>query len=398
MAIERSGFFNSKIVDGVRDRKYDATDYAEYFSTFISDGVFINPVNQLQVVSNGGMNIVIKSGKAFIEGYWYYLDEDKEIELPVNTTGKEMNIKIVVSLNRADRAITSSYEVGSTFPVNDGTKHELVIATIVVPASVTSITDANITDRRKEEQYCGFVTTLVKGVDIEPLFLQMDAQFQEWFESIRGQLSEDAAGNLQLQIGNLEELSTETKESLVLAINEVYEEAKKSSRDMIGDEYNPKNSYATGEYCIHGNKMQKCKTATAGTAEVPEEFDQAKWEVVTIAGELCEQNANIKWKKIGTVKGVNQISIANVFDNANEFLCEVSFMGSPSMETSIISIIRKDSGIKLAMNGYFYSSAYNASICIGYSKTGKYIYLNKNWSAITGGGSIDDAVLTVLYR
>lgn len=293
MAIERSGFFNSKIVDGVRDRKYDATDYAEYFSTFISDGVFINPVNQLQVISNGGMNIVIKSGKAFIEGYWYYLDEDKEIELPVNTMGKEMNIKIVVSLNRADRVITSSYEVGSTLPVNDGTKHELVIATIVVPASVTSITDANITDRRKEEQYCGFVTTLVKGVDIEPLFLQMDAQFQEWFESIRGQLSEDAAGNLQLQIGNLEELSTETKESIVLAINEVYEKAKKGSRDMIGDEYNPKNSYAVGEYCIHDNKMQKCKTPTSGTPEAPEKFDQAKWDVVTIAGELREQNVKM---------------------------------------------------------------------------------------------------------
>lgn len=73
------------------------------------------------------------------------------------------------------------------------------------------------------------------------------------------------------------------------AINE-----QKHLKDLCGDEYDPKNSYAAGEYCIHDNKMQKCKTATAGTAEVPEEFDQTKWDVVTIAGELREQNVKIK--------------------------------------------------------------------------------------------------------
>ena len=46
---EKSSFFTS--LNG--DRKYKASDFAEYFGTFISNSVFPNPNTNLQVIANG---------------------------------------------------------------------------------------------------------------------------------------------------------------------------------------------------------------------------------------------------------------------------------------------------------------------------------------------------------
>ena len=68
------------------------------------------------------------------------------------------------------------------------------------------------------------------------------ADFITWFNDIKGQLSEDAAGNLQKQIGTLESLKTEVKTNLVNALNWVVDKmsgviAKLGSADIskIGD-------------------------------------------------------------------------------------------------------------------------------------------------------------------
>lgn len=68
------------------------------------------------------------------------------------------------------------------------------------------------------------------------------ADFIAWFDDIKGQLSEDAAGNLQKQIGTLEALKTEVKTNLVNALNWVVDKtsgviAKLGSADIskIGD-------------------------------------------------------------------------------------------------------------------------------------------------------------------
>ena len=93
------------------------------------------------------------------------------------------------------------------------------------------------------------------------------------------------------KIGDIRSLTTISKGSLVEAVNEQSERLNEN-KAICSDEYDPKKPYVVGKYCIHDNKMQKCKTATAGTPEVPEEFDQTKWDVVSIAGELSEQNEN----------------------------------------------------------------------------------------------------------
>ena len=55
----RSSFFNS--IGG--DRKYDASKFAEYFNSFIGNGVFPNPSSNLQVMVNDDMTVTVKEGK-----------------------------------------------------------------------------------------------------------------------------------------------------------------------------------------------------------------------------------------------------------------------------------------------------------------------------------------------
>ena len=92
---EKSGFFNALQSGGVYDRIYDASDFASYFSSFIGNGVFVSPVDQLKVVAKSGRTVTVKKGKAFIDGYYYELTEDKDITLSVNNTSQTVTDLIV---------------------------------------------------------------------------------------------------------------------------------------------------------------------------------------------------------------------------------------------------------------------------------------------------------------
>lgn len=223
---EKSGFFNAAETDtGVYDRTYDAEDFAKYFATFIGNGVFVNPSNQLKVVPKTGLTVTVKAGKAFIDGYWYELDEDMDIALNANGTPGTITDVIACTLNKSTRTITTAKKesVSSTLPVNNGTTHELILAIISVGVGVSSLTASNITDTRPDNTYCGYVGALIEQPDFGNLFSQLESQFNDWFDKMKGQLSTDAAGNLQNQIGVLSNLKTKVKTSIVNAINSLYE-------------------------------------------------------------------------------------------------------------------------------------------------------------------------------
>lgn len=203
---ERSGFYNAKkLSDGSYDRTYDASDFAEYFANFIGNGVYDSSADQLKVVPNIGLSVKVKAGKAFIDGYWYELDEDKTIQLSVNTGTGSANTVIVAELNKTNRAITVKARefVANTYPINTANIHELVLAIVVNRVGVTTITGDYIEDTRLYKDYCGVVTGLITQLDIGTAYSQLEAQFNTWFNSIKGQLSGDVAANLQKQINDL---------------------------------------------------------------------------------------------------------------------------------------------------------------------------------------------------
>ena len=224
MAI-RSGFFNS--ING--DRKYGAERFAEYFASFIGNGVFPNPGNGLQVMANNDMTVTVKAGRAWINGYILINDDDYTLTLdPADGVLSRID-RIVVRYDIADREIRLEVKKGAfaSSPVapalqRDVDAYELGLADIAVNAGAVSINQADITDLRMNANYCGIVKGLVDQIDTTDLFAQFEDSFLTWFDRMKDQLSSDAAGNLQQQIDDLDQaLGTHLAESAKKHIKEI---------------------------------------------------------------------------------------------------------------------------------------------------------------------------------
>lgn len=204
-----SAFFDAKLVGDEYDRVYSAESFAEYFASFIANGVFPNPATNLQVVANvpGNMSIQVKSGLGWINGYYCKNDGDYSLTLsPANGTLPRVDA-VVLRWSRSNRSISLEVKTGvatssPSAPTleRSADNYELMLASIHVVAGATSIAQANITDKRPDSTVCGWVKGVVDQIDTTDLFAQYDDAFQTWFADLQSQLSGDVAANLQSQI------------------------------------------------------------------------------------------------------------------------------------------------------------------------------------------------------
>lgn len=188
--MEKSSFFNSVS----HDRTYKAEDWAEYFASFIGNGVFPVPSSGLQVVADEGMNVTVKTGKAWINGYFYYNTSDLTVTL--NTTDGVLNrIDRVVlrwDLTKRNIAITVKSATPSTNPTaptlqRDADAYEIALADVSLKAGATAIQQSNITDQRFNSALCGIVTGAVEQIDASAL----TAQFNNFFQLYRNLISDE---------------------------------------------------------------------------------------------------------------------------------------------------------------------------------------------------------------
>ena len=219
--------FNSKD----HDRVYKAEDWAWYFSTFIKNGVFPNAQNNgLQVVTGEGMQILVKAGFGFINGYAFRNEQDYAITLEIadgalnrydrvvlrwDLAAREMYIAVLkgaASANPSARAITRSNEI-----------YDLVLADVYVGKGVLSIQTANITDQRYNSSLCGIVTGVIEQIDASVLTQQFNdfftsynkqvlTEYQNYLSSIATDQRE-AAAKLAEYEAKLEEYQTEQQAS-----------------------------------------------------------------------------------------------------------------------------------------------------------------------------------------
>ena len=152
--MEKSGFFNSS--DG--DRIYDAADFAAYFGSLVSNGVFY-------------MAVSVAAGSAWINGYRYENTDNLNISLTTANGSNPRIDRIVVRLNQISRSIQIAVIDGTpaTTPVAPALTrtsdiYELGIADVLVPTAATSIVTNNITDTRLNTELCGLVNSLVSAV------------------------------------------------------------------------------------------------------------------------------------------------------------------------------------------------------------------------------------------
>lgn len=216
---EHYSFFDAQGVEGSYDRTYSSADVAAYFASFIGNGVYASPANQLKVSpANGKMAVNVAVGKAWINGYFYELsDSAKELVIATGDANNPRIDKVVCSLNLSNRLIELKVIQGAASASPQAPAHsredevfDLVLAEVAVAAGAVELSEEDITDKRPDNTVCGFVSGVVEQIDTTGLFSQYDAEFNTWFEGIQGILDEDTAGNLANQITAIQEQMEET--------------------------------------------------------------------------------------------------------------------------------------------------------------------------------------------
>lgn len=217
---EKSGFFNSFY----GDRVYNAAFFAEYFSSFIGNGVYAGGTALKVEPFGGNMDIAIQPGQAWINGYYYRLqDAPKVMTISPShlTMGRIDRIVLRLDLNESNRRVSVEVKEGATSdtPVAPELERtaaiwELGLADVRVNAGVTEVLGSNVTDLRLDNAMCGIVTSVVEQADLTEIFNQFQAYYTErkdefdgWLEGMRNVGESDYLKLLNQWIGQREEYS-----------------------------------------------------------------------------------------------------------------------------------------------------------------------------------------------
>ena len=253
---------NAGFFDAINeDRTYSADDMNRPYRRLVSNGVFATPKGEasddLQVFSaNNGMNVIVSAGNAIIGDKWFENPSDLIITISQNSEVLSRIDSIVAQVDKtqAGRVGNIVYRQGSASsnPVHpeintEENIFELRLADIIISPSCVKVTQDLITDCRGSNE-CPWVTSLIYQVDTSTLYAQWQAAYQKyyedqeaehdeyftefkqamanffsqeeyafvtWFQQMIDHLSEDAAGNLQLQIDNLTQMLMESISALI---------------------------------------------------------------------------------------------------------------------------------------------------------------------------------------
>ena len=211
---ETSGFFQAMWDDSLKnptteeytgwwDRNYTANQFMKYFSLFVGNGVFVSPTNQLKVIPGTGLSVIITEGWGFINGAWYHNDSNLEVPLVTNGTSNNRVDSIRLRYSESNRSINSAVFTGDTNLVRGETIYDLELAEVIVTPGSVTISASNITDTRTNENRCGFVKGLVEVISTEDLFSQFESLFNDWFSTVKDQVTGDLAIRLQAEFEEL---------------------------------------------------------------------------------------------------------------------------------------------------------------------------------------------------
>lgn len=245
----------------VYDRAITSAPLRKLIAKLLTDGVLPNPSTNLQVEAGSGMNVIVNPGFAICAGGLKLEENQRTLAIQAADSNYDRIDTVVLRWNDNDSERICDLYIVEGIPAVSPLRPELTrtesiwelgLADLFINKNSSAISNQRITDTRYESARCGIIsaisefdtTTLYQQVqaDLAGFKASEQADFITWFNDIKGQLSEDAAGNLQKQIGTLESLKTEVKTNLVNALNWVVDKtssviAKLGSADIskIGD-------------------------------------------------------------------------------------------------------------------------------------------------------------------
>ena len=351
MADNNGLFFNS--ING--DRVYNADSFAEWLQKFFTTGVFNG---EMQVTPGSGMMVNVAPGYANINGKVRFFDTMQAFTIdPASGTYPRIDA-IMVRLDETARNISAVYVKGdysgdsptAPAPVRSEGVYDIVLAHIAVNAGQTAITAANITDTRADDEICGWVTSTVEGVPMDQIVSQMQADFLAWYDRMKDQLSEDAAGHLQAEIDTLSEALTNTTRVV----------------RRHGYDFGPENTgttatqaFSKGDYFMQDNQFAQ---ATADIAEGDTVELGTNYRATTVGDELKALNNGLTWKYHRGLNGIGSIDISSL--SFNELFIQVNIGASGNKAIYQIPKAILSTSINWFRQGGYYNANSNELVTI----------------------------------
>lgn len=193
------------------DRLYNAQQMSAIFDGIINDGVFMSVGNQFHTMAGSGMQVIVKSGRAWFDSTWTLNDAEYPLSIDaadvlltrVDAVVLEVNSEVATRANtiKVIKGTPASTPAKPTL-TNTATIHQHALAYVTVAKNTTAITNSmiEIVVGKTETPY---VTAILQTTDITDLYNQWEDYFQTWFDTVRGTLDGDVALNLQNQITSL---------------------------------------------------------------------------------------------------------------------------------------------------------------------------------------------------
>ena len=207
----------------IYDRAVSSQPLRKLIRELFTNGVMPNPSTNLQAEEGtDGMTVIVNPGFAVINGGLCKEDNSRTLAVQAADATYDRIDTVVVRWNESiDVRTADLYIVAGTpsvSPVRPAltqteSVYEIGLADIFVTHGVATITNEKITDTRMETGRCGIVssvsewdtTTIYQQIQADLASFQSneEAEFLTWFDEMKDQLSEDAAGHLQLEIDGI---------------------------------------------------------------------------------------------------------------------------------------------------------------------------------------------------
>lgn len=378
-AQEYGYFFNSNS----SDRTYNADSFETWLRPFFVSGVFTNCL-QVLAQDTPDMTVKVTSGYANLDGKAAYWPDTNTMTLEAASGVYDRIDTIVLRRDNTNRRVsievvkgTASATPAPTAPTRTSDTFELVLAEILVGTGVTEITQSVITDKRPDTDVCGYVVAAVETPDFSELYAQFAAQAEEfmgdqaadflaWFDEMKDQLSEDAAGHLQLEIDDINDQMGDVPEGQNL----------QSEIDAAADEVGQLSDAMS--YVVNGNKSIETVTIPVGAY-----FRLANSEIVGRSDGMYTAKAAIPVDTVIDSSYFNEASpIPGGLGNAlnsnltnlisfESFLSSYTSIGANSYGTFNVSIT-----VPSGKKGYIIGASGNSvelhSICLNQDNLGSY--------------------------
>lgn len=194
-------FFNAIESGGVYDRIYNAEDVTSYLDKIVGNGVFPTPSTQLKVTAGTGLQVTVAAGQGWIDGHKLIntaalnlsidaadvlLDRIDRVVFYADYTARQMGVKVVKG--------TAASNPTAPALVRSSSEYQMSLATVQIPKTATTLTNAQISDTRADSNVCGWVAGLIQQLDTSQLFTQWETAYSQFYETMQSwQAAQQAA-------------------------------------------------------------------------------------------------------------------------------------------------------------------------------------------------------------